>query len=61
LSKIAGGGPSPSALPPSGATVADVKAAYRERVKQFHPDQGGTVQDSLRVQEAYEHLLTEVF
>jgi hypothetical protein len=44
-----------------GATVADVKAAYRERVKQFHPDQGGTVQDFLRVQEAYEYLLTEVF
>jgi DnaJ-domain-containing protein 1 len=44
-----------------GATLADVKAAYRERVKQYHPDQGGTVQDFLRVQEAYETLLTEVF
>jgi DnaJ-domain-containing protein 1 len=44
-----------------GATVADVKSAYRERVKQYHPDQGGTIQDFLRVQEAYEYLLTEVF
>lgn len=44
-----------------GATVADVKAAYRERVKQYHPDQGGSVENFLRVQEAYEHLLTEVF
>jgi len=44
-----------------GATVADVKTAYRERVKQSHPDQGGTVQDFLRLQEAYEYLLTEVF
>jgi len=43
------------------ANLADVKAAYRERVKQYHPDQGGTVQDFLRVQEAYEFLLTEVF
>jgi DnaJ domain len=44
-----------------GATVADVKAAYRERVKHAHPDQGGSVQDFLRVQEAYEYLLSEVF
>ena len=44
-----------------GATVADVKAAYRERVKQYHPDQGGSVESFLRVQEAYEYLLTEVF
>jgi hypothetical protein len=43
------------------ASVADVRAAYRERVKQYHPDQGGTVEDFLRVQEAYEYLLTEVF
>ena len=42
------------------ATLIDVKAAYREQVKQHHPDQGGTVQDFLRLQEAYEYLLTEV-
>ncbi|HUJ73779.1 MAG TPA: DnaJ domain-containing protein [bacterium] len=43
------------------ASLQEVKLAYRERVKQHHPDQGGTVQDFLRVQEAYEYLLTQVF
>jgi DnaJ-domain-containing protein 1 len=46
---------------PSSATLQDVKAAYRTMVKQRHPDQGGTVQDFLQLQEAYEFLLTEVF
>jgi len=32
--------------------------AYRERVKEVHPDQGGTRSDFLRVKEAYETLLT---
>jgi hypothetical protein len=43
------------------ATEEEVKAAYRERVKQEHPDQGGDVQEFIRIQEAYEFLLTEVF
>jgi DnaJ-domain-containing protein 1 len=43
------------------ASLNEVKNAYRDRVKQHHPDQGGTVQDFLRLQEAYEYLLTEVF
>ena len=44
-----------------GASLLEVKNAYRDRVKQHHPDQGGTVQDFLRLQEAYEYLLTQVF
>lgn len=44
-----------------GASLGDVKSAYREMVKRHHPDQGGTVQDFLQLQEAYEYLLTEVF
>ena len=43
------------------ATEEEVKAAYRERVKQEHPDQGGDVREFMRIQEAYEFLLTEVF
>jgi len=43
------------------ASLQDVKSAYRQMVKQRHPDQGGTVQDFIQLQEAYEYLLTEVF
>lgn len=43
------------------ATLAEVKVAYRDRVKQYHPDQGGPVDEFIRLQEAYEFLLTEVF
>jgi curved DNA-binding protein CbpA len=38
-----------------------VKAAYRDKVKQLHPDSDGSVPEFLRVQEAYEFLLTQVF
>jgi DnaJ-domain-containing protein 1 len=44
-----------------GATLHDVKTAYRDKVKQHHPDQGGEIQEFLRLQEAYEFLLTQVF
>jgi len=43
------------------ATVDEVKAAYREKVKAHHPDQGGSVEMFLLLQEAYEYLLREVF
>lgn len=36
-----------------GANEAEVKAAYREKVKAVHPDRGGTEEDFARVQEAY--------
>lgn len=35
------------------ADVAEVKAAYREKVKNVHPDRGGSEEDFARVQEAY--------
>lgn len=35
------------------ATLADVKAAYRERVKDVHPDLGGDEDEFKRVREAY--------
>lgn len=44
-----------------GATLAQVKAAYREKVKEHHPDSGGDVAEFLRLQEAYEFLLTRVY
>ena len=47
-------------LPPT-ATPEEVKMAYREKVKEHHPDQGGTVPEFIQLQEAYEYLLTEVF
>lgn len=46
---------------PSTATLEEVKTAYREKVKEHHPDQGGTVPGFIQLQEAYEFLLTEVF
>ena len=42
------------------ATLPQVKSAYREQVKQHHPDFGGTVQQFLRLQEAYEYLISHV-
>ena len=45
----------------SSASLMEVKNAYREKVKQHHPDQGGSVREFLRLQEAYEYLLTQVF
>jgi len=38
---------------PAGATLDEVKAAYRRRVKETHPDQGGDEDEFKRVREAY--------
>ncbi|WP_115862750.1 J domain-containing protein [Halorussus litoreus] len=38
---------------PQGATLAEVKRAYRERVKEVHPDHGGDREEFQRVREAY--------
>lgn len=38
---------------PAGASVAEVKVAYREKVKQVHPDHGGDHEEFRRVREAY--------
>jgi hypothetical protein len=35
------------------ATLAEVKAAYRDRIKQVHPDHGGSEDEFKRVREAY--------
>ncbi|MFB6169600.1 MAG: J domain-containing protein [Haloarculaceae archaeon] len=36
-----------------GATIEEVKAAYRRKVKEVHPDHGGDPDDFKRVREAY--------
>ncbi|WP_435152860.1 J domain-containing protein [Haladaptatus sp. DFWS20] len=38
---------------PTGATLAEIKSAYREKVKVVHPDHGGTQEEFQRVREAY--------
>ena len=38
---------------PSSASEEDVRKAYRERVKEAHPDQGGDEEDFRRLQDAY--------
>ncbi len=40
-----------------GVTEAEVVEAYRERVKEVHPDQGGSVKQFRAVKEAYEELM----
>ncbi|MFD1587180.1 J domain-containing protein [Halorientalis brevis] len=38
---------------PVGATVDEIKGAYRERVKEVHPDHGGDEDEFKRLREAY--------
>ena len=38
---------------PSGATVDEIKRAYREKVKEVHPDHGGDEEEFKRLREAY--------
>lgn len=41
---------------PADADEATVRRAYRERVKETHPDQGGSVEEFQRVRTAYEAI-----
>ncbi|WP_458206212.1 J domain-containing protein [Haladaptatus sp. NG-SE-30] len=38
---------------PTSATLSEIKAAYRDKVKDVHPDHGGTQEEFQRVREAY--------
>ncbi|QLH80067.1 J domain-containing protein [Halosimplex rubrum] len=38
---------------PTSASLEEVKAAYRQKVKEVHPDQGGDEDEFKRVREAY--------
>ena len=39
---------------PATADIEDVKRAYRRRVKEVHPDQGGDEEEFRRIREAYD-------
>ena len=39
-----------------GASPDEIRRAYRRRVKEAHPDHGGTEQEFIRIQAAYEML-----
>ena len=41
------------------ATVEEIKAAYRLKVRAAHPDSGGSAEQLQRVQRAYERALHE--
>jgi len=41
------------------STEEQIRESYREKVKEVHPDAGGSVEDFRRVQKAYEILIEE--
>jgi hypothetical protein len=43
-----------------GATLTELKRAYRQRALETHPDQGGQAEDFQRVQRAYEKLSAQL-
>jgi len=43
-----------SAGPPARSSEDEVRAEYRRRIKEVHPDHGGSVEDALRVIAEYE-------
>jgi preprotein translocase subunit Sec63 len=43
-----------------GATLTEIKAAYRARMMQCHPDKGGSDEEAKKVNAAYEALTKPV-
>lgn len=42
-----------------GATVAEIKQAYRQLISPLHPDRGGDPEQFRQVQAAYDYCLTQ--
>ena len=40
------------------ASISEIKRAYREKVLETHPDKGGSHEEFIKVQEAYECLIS---
>ena len=43
----------------SEASLEEIRTAYRTKARLFHPDQGGRVEDFLRIKKAYDILSDE--
>ena len=41
-----------------GSSKSEIKKAYREKVLETHPDKGGNNEEFIRIQEAYECLIS---
>ena len=44
-----------------GASHSDVKKAYQRRVKQYHPDKGGTAKQTQLIERAYKQIVHDFF
>ena len=44
---------------PANSSKTDIKQAYRQQVKDAHPDKGGDTKIFIKLRQAYEHLMSQ--